>query len=67
MLFALIHFPGWFTLGRATSLVTMHALGLLVFGLVFGWAMKKTDSLWTVYILHALNNLLVVVVLQRSS
>lgn len=63
LLFALVHFPGWFALGRAMPLVATDALGLLVFGLVFGWAMKKTGSLWTAYILHALNNLLVVVVL----
>jgi membrane protease YdiL (CAAX protease family) len=44
-------------------IVVTDALGLVVFGMVFGWAMKKTGSLWTAYILHALNNLLVVVVL----
>jgi membrane protease YdiL (CAAX protease family) len=42
-------------------LVATDALGLVVFDMVFGWAMKKTGSLWTAYILHALNNLLVVV------
>jgi len=62
-LFALVHFPGWFVLDRAMPLVAADALGLVVFGMVFGWAMKKTGSLWTAYILHALNNLLVVVVL----
>jgi membrane protease YdiL (CAAX protease family) len=49
-LFALIHFPGWFALGKAMPLVVTDALGLLVFGMVFGWAMKKTGSLWTAYI-----------------
>ena len=63
-LFALIHFPGWFALGRfATPLVLVDALGIFVFGLVFGWAMKRTGSLWPAYALHALNNLLVVAVL----
>ena len=62
-LFALVHFPGWFVLGRAMPLVATDALGLIVFGMVFGWVMKKTGSLWTAYALHALNNLLVVVVL----
>jgi membrane protease YdiL (CAAX protease family) len=62
-LFALVHFPGWFALGKAMPLVFTDALGLLVLGMVFGWAMKKTGSLWTAYILHALNNLLVVVTL----
>ena len=62
-LFALVHFPGWFALGKAMPLVVTDALGLLVFGMVFGWAMKKTGSLWTAYIVHALNNLLVVIIL----
>ncbi len=63
-LFALIHFPGWLALGNFSSpLVVADALGILVFGMVFGWVMKKTDSLWPAYVLHALNNLLVVAVL----
>jgi membrane protease YdiL (CAAX protease family) len=62
-LFALVHFPGWFALGKAMPIVLTDALGLLVLGMIFGWAMKKTGSLWTAYILHALNNLLVVVTL----
>ena len=62
-LFALVHFPGWFALDRALPLVATDTLGLLVLGMVFSWAMKKTGSLWTAYILHALNNLLVVVIL----
>jgi len=64
-LFALIHISGWFALGRfATPFqLAVDALGIFVFGLVFGWAMKKTDSLWPAYLLHALNNLLVVAVL----
>jgi membrane protease YdiL (CAAX protease family) len=63
--FALIHIPGWFALDRfaTTSQVAVDALGIFVFGLVFGWAMKKTGSLWPAYGLHALNNLLVIAVL----
>lgn len=61
LLFVLVHFPGWYALGNfSTPLVVADALGLLVFGLVFGWVMKQTDSLWSAYLLHALNNLLVV-------
>ena len=62
-LFALIHFPGWYALGKAAPHFAFDALGLLVFGMVFGWAMKKTGSLWSAYVLHALNNLLVVALL----
>ena len=65
-LFALVRIPGWFALDRfATPLqVAVDVLGTFVFGLVFGWAMKKTGSLWPAYALHALNNLLVVAVLR---
>lgn len=65
-LFALIHIPNWFALDRfATPLQpAADALGIFVFGLVFGWAMKKTGSLWPAYALHALNNLLVVAVIE---
>ena len=62
-LFALVHFPGWFALGQPMPLIATDTLGLLVIGTVLGWAMTRTDSLWTAYTLHALNNLLVVVVL----
>jgi membrane protease YdiL (CAAX protease family) len=62
-LFALIHFPGWFVLGNFSSpLVVADALGILISGMIFGWVMKRTASLWPAYILHALNNLLVIVV-----
>ncbi len=62
-LFALIHFPGWFTLGNfASPLIVADVLGILIFGMVFGWIMKRTGSLWPAYVLHALNNLLVVAV-----
>ena len=61
-LFALIHLPGWVADGRLASPTQLaaDALGIFVFGLVFGWAMKRTGSLWPAYLLHALNNLLVV-------
>ncbi len=44
-------------------LFVTDALGLLVFGMDFGGAVKKTGSLWTAYILHTLNNLLFVMIL----
>lgn len=62
VLFTSVHLPGWFALGRfaAPQTVAVDALGLFVFGLAFGWAMHRTGSLWPAYLLHALNNLLVV-------
>ncbi len=62
-LFTLIHFPGWFALCNFSSpLIVTDVLGILVFGMVFGWIMKRTGSLWPAYALHALNNLLAVAV-----
>lgn len=65
VLFGLIHVPGWLALGRfATPFVAVDFLGLVAFGMLFGWAMAKTGTLWSAYGLHALHNMLVVVVLS---
>lgn len=65
VLFGLIHVPGWIALGRfATPFVAVDFVGLVVVGMLFGWAMMKTGSLWSAYALHALHNLLVVSVLS---
>ena len=64
-LFGLIHVPGWIALGRfATPFVAVDFVGLVVVGMLFGWAMAKTGSLWSAYVLHALHNLLVVSVVS---
>ena len=64
-LFGLIHVPGWIALGRfAKPFVAVDFVGLVVFGMLFGWAMRKTGSLWSAYALHALHNLLVVSVVS---
>ena len=61
VLFGLIHVPGWTALGRfATPFVAVDFAGIVVLGLLLGWAMRKTGSLWSAYALHALHNLLVV-------
>ncbi len=68
-LFVLTYFPGWYALGKFSSplVLAMDALGVLVFGPIFGWAIKKMGFLWSAYILHALNNLLVVALLDDRS
>lgn len=64
-LFGLIHVPGWIALGRfATPFVAVDFVGLVVVGMLFGWAMNKTGSLWSAYGLHALHNLLVVLIVS---
>jgi membrane protease YdiL (CAAX protease family) len=47
LLFALFHFPGWYALGNFSTplVIVVDTLGLLKFGMVFGWPMKKTGSL----------------------
>lgn len=42
LLFILIHFPGWYTLGQfSTPLVVVDAAGIFVFDLVFGLATRR--------------------------
>ena len=61
----MIHVPGWLALGRfATPLVAADFLGIVVFGMLFGWAMRETGSLWSAYALHALRNLAVALILS---
>jgi len=46
----------------STPPVTVDAFGLLVFGMVVGWVIKRIEFLWSASRLHARNNLLVVAV-----
>jgi hypothetical protein len=61
-LFLLMHLPFWllinFTPG-VLDLVTLIALGLLL-----GWVVKRSDSLWAAIIAHTLYDLIVVVLLR---
>lgn len=60
LLFVSIHFPIWFYKGLfefpyiLSSIITAFVLGL-----IFGFIYKKTNSLWSVIIIHSLYNLLV--------
>ena len=45
LLFGLIHVPGWHALGRfATPFVAADLVGIVIFGMLFGWAMRKTGQ-----------------------
>lgn len=60
LLFVTIHFPIWFYKGLfefpyiLSSIVTLFVLGI-IFGIIY----KKSNSLWSVIIIHSLYNLLV--------
>lgn len=60
LLFVSIHFPIWFYKGLfefphvLSSIVTVFILGI-----IFGYIYNKTNSLWSVIIIHSLYNLLV--------
>ncbi len=60
LLFVSIHFPIWFYKGLfefpyiLSSIITVFVLGI-----IFGFVYKKSNSLWSVIIIHSLYNLLV--------
>ena len=59
-LFVSIHFPIWFYKGLFESpYILSSILTVFVLGLIFGFVYKKSNSLWSVIILHSLYNLLV--------
>lgn len=61
-LFLSIHFPIWFykDLFQFPSILTTM-ITIFLLGLLFGWIYKRSDSLWPSIILHAMYNLLVIV------
>lgn len=64
VLFLLIHLPGWYSEGliqpgRMTYFY-MSAGFVLVFGLVQGYLLKRTKSLWACMIVHSINNLITI-------
>jgi len=60
LLFVSIHFPIWFYKGQFESpYILSSILTVFVLGILFGLVYKKSNSLWTVIIVHSLYNLLV--------
>ncbi|MDQ3800390.1 MAG: CPBP family intramembrane metalloprotease [Acidobacteriota bacterium] len=59
-LFVAIHFPGWILLGDSPlvpgRLIAMAEI--LFLGLLLGYVFKRSQSLWSCIIVHAVNNLL---------
>lgn len=66
--FVLIHFPGWILissggLGSSSLLPTrfLTILDILVLGLLSGWLLQRSGTLWACVAIHAVNNFLSIV------
>jgi len=66
VLFMLIHFPGWYVRGLMSggniSYFYMSSAFVLAFGLLQGYVLKRTKSLWACMIIHSINNLVTTVI-----
>ena len=62
ILFVLIHFPKWYVSGMLSHekiiLFMMSIMFTFVFGLLQGYILKRTKSLWACMIIHSFNNLI---------
>ncbi|WP_438824400.1 lysostaphin resistance A-like protein [Bacillus sp. JJ1533] len=58
-LFVSIHFPIWFYKGLFEfPYILSSIISVFVMGIIFGFVYKKSNSLWSVIIIHSLYNLL---------
>lgn len=66
VLFLLIHFPGWYIRGilsyEKMTYFLAYAAFVLGFGLLQGYVLKRTKSLWACMIIHTLNNLITTII-----
>ncbi len=59
LLFMAMHLPNWITVnGFQPKLLGMSA-SVLVIGLLLGWLLRRTNSLWPPVVVHIINNFLV--------
>ncbi|HYE84659.1 MAG TPA: type II CAAX endopeptidase family protein [Clostridia bacterium] len=62
VLFVLIHFPKWYMSGilsiEKTTYFILYTAFVLGFGLLQGYVLKRTKSLWACMIIHSFNNLI---------
>jgi membrane protease YdiL (CAAX protease family) len=59
ILFVTIHFPIW--IANEGGITITKVIPVMALGILFGYAYKKTDSLWTSIIIHGANNFMVAV------
>ncbi|HEY9060332.1 MAG TPA: type II CAAX endopeptidase family protein [Pseudobacteroides sp.] len=60
ILFVTIHFPIWII--NEGGITIMKVIPVMALGILFGYAYKKTGSLWTSIIIHGANNFMVAVI-----
>jgi membrane protease YdiL (CAAX protease family) len=56
VLFAAIHWPGWLASGGLRTELAMMSLSVFVVGILLGYLLKLTGSLWPSVLVHVLNN-----------
>ena len=57
-LFLLVHIPGWIMMGMFESIIIIRLTGFIFFiGLLNGYLLKKTGSIWSCIMVHSLSNL----------
>lgn len=62
-LFLLIHFPQWVSSGNILRiLMSWTPVYVVVLSLIFGFVFHKTNSLWSVIILHSFHNYFVILI-----
>ncbi|WP_025151110.1 type II CAAX endopeptidase family protein [Bacillus sp. H1a] len=59
ILFLIIHYPTW--LNNQEFLNLYNHLYIILFSLFLGYIYKKTNSLWTVIIVHSVHNLFIII------
>jgi len=58
LLFAAVHMPYWVSRNGFSPEVTKNLVNVFLLGCLFGWIMKKTNSLWPAIGAHIANNFL---------
>ncbi len=59
LVFVFIHFPKWFSLGYFSHYNVIGSINFIFcFGLLLGYILKKSNSLWPCIFIHLINNFL---------
>jgi membrane protease YdiL (CAAX protease family) len=58
LLFAAVHMPYWVSRSGFSAPVIKNSMNVFLLGCLFGWVMKKTNSLWPAIGAHIANNFL---------
>jgi membrane protease YdiL (CAAX protease family) len=59
LVFVFIHFPKWFSLGYFSHYNVIGSINFIFcFGLLMGYILKKSNSLWPCIFIHLINNFL---------